>query len=366
MIITKKAKVFKQTDIVSLHSNYTSNIRDRDYANLKWSLIVPACVGLGTVLLMFLIQLLPREGINNLLTSIYTGLLTSALTFLFIKWLDVTNKRMKEGLCMLQASEDAIKNLQVSNIYSSLAGKHLFLSWNLAQIFSEIVDQTTNEGGGILIAADDTQYSRILEETLDKAQNSLRAILRGGEDEKFRPSKLFSLIGNKYVVFNKDIESYLHKVNRKKIDIKQRIMIYNFDTIKTDFGNNDLRNYFFDLFLGEDIMLYLASPKTLEDKFGKYNKIWNEDYAIFDDILILKHNIDSNLLFASIGKMECYSGIFDQLEKDYQPEYTNDMRFIKVTKDKIGPYSWDEKITENGREKYAWEDWLKAKENIQK
>lgn len=337
------------------------------WIELKTNLIYSPCIGAGFTFIVAIAMLfLSNNAIFNLMMSLHSLVMVSIASFIFLEWRDVYVKRCIEGEAISEKVENSIARFLAINPYSNILINQLKLTWQLMEPFSIFVDKTT-ENGGVVISANSIEYMKHLEAFLEKASKSYKAILCGYDEIKnkciYRP-KWFFVKGDdlsnvitdeitKEPMMERSKSSWLLTVMKKEDLPRDRIMILQEKELFEDFSIKAIRDQFLDMHSGEKFRLFFASIDEIKEALNSRGFNWKnmiEDYAIIDDSLVLKHDYDSSLLFASIASaIQPFREIFKILDEDDSIK-NNAKIFKKLTKDHINNESWDSWIIRKEKE----------------
>lgn len=332
---------------------------------LKHNLYLGAVIGfIATFTFNFVTSFCPYDIVLNFLVGILSCIIVSMLVFYWLEWDRVYEEKEREGETLSKAVENAIERFQAINPYSNILNNQLKLTWGLMGIFSQIVDET-DEKGGIVISASSIEYMVYLENFLGKARISYKAILCGYdekkdrcmyrpkwffvEDDKIEEDVLVNEVTKKPMMPPGKIKWLKQILEKQELPIRVRIMILKQEEFVEDFLNEEIRKQFLEMH--EKIELFFVIIDYIKINLKNRKVDWEniiEDYAIIDDSLVLKHDNDSSLLFASISSsIKPYREIFKLLDEDASLP-NNSKYFKKLTKDGINDESWE-----------AWENRIK-------
>lgn len=209
------------------------------------------------------------------------------------------------------------------------------------------------DGGGVIISADPGEYKDFLSDFLRLSNKCYFATLRGGKyNPKYRLRWFFNddpdHSKNPHALTKEQKKAYLKEVNdflpfsadKESIYVKKRILFFE-ETEKEfceDFIIDQWRNEFFAV--NKKVENYLASPESVINFIGKseFNADFiYEDYAIFDNEIVLKHNSNTSLYIASKDQIKSFMAVFNLLEKKPLPGC-----FKLLTNDNIGDVTWED------------------------
>jgi len=210
------------------------------------------------------------------------------------------------------------KTFQILAPYAHLVSMHLNLPGKMGTLFSMIINEINQKGGGFaVLKVDDDHYMNYLTEALRHTEISFNAILT----KQYPPHWFFEEPKSAEKL------SYLELVNKevkKRSLLARRIMILEESTLKESFGKLALaqRKKFFDL--NSNVELYWIGSDTLAGfaDFQPFMSSVEEDYALFDDALVLKKNLTNQLTVFLGSQNQGYREMFsDRLWKIHRARF---------------------------------------------
>jgi len=318
--------------------------RQEAVVNIKLPLIVGAALTFLVCLVLWDWKSGFRANGNNFLMSILSGGMGVISTFLCIEYKKAC-VRGESGLSLIEDSaHKVIRMLENVLLSEPVMRLHKLCSSKYSDVLLEALDKSLQDGGGIVVSAGPKEYLAFLDRFLAFSNNSYFATLRGGEESPkytlswfFRddpPKDPYGLTSHKKLEF-------LKRVNEAQFQYKVRVILLdpNSDEFRDEFKNDDWRDHFFELNSAVDV--YLSSPSEVVAKLQpkgippcKAGFIY-EDFAIFDDEVVLKHNSRTSLYVATKTQIESFKTLRELLHEN--PEI-----FLKLTKSRVGNYSWKE------------------------
>lgn len=231
---------------------------------------------------------------------------------------------------------DMLSMLRTLQVYGSLADAHLSSTWRFADPFTSVLIRINDDRGGIVISGDREMYIKVLNIFCVLANKSFDAILRGGDTLLYRPRSFFAEDAEWYP----EVYTYLKTIaDSENLGGRvRRIMIFSEDTLRQDFADKRIRTQFLNVLLKNEQKLYWVDPKSLEQdqRLDQNKDTWNEDYAILDGEVVLKHSGQS--VYISTGIIACFCKIFELLDGELDAGIP--YLFTPVTEDCFGNKSW--------------------------
>ncbi len=338
----KKLEIFKKL------SEYKNTLWKSEKERIKDNFILPMIVG---VLFAIIVGILSydnskglKDNINSIVLSFFTGSLGAFVCFAYLEWKRSVIGRESELKFIEESSTRILLEFEKIKPCSPIITQHRGTSGKYIDILLEIFKKSIEDCGGIIVSAGPREYLGYLSQFLQISNETFCATLRGGETKpRFRLKWFFEDddLQDPHGLSKNDKKKYLEDVNSSSTREKKRILFFdkNEEEFKEDFKNQLRRNGFFDL--NSNVEIYLASPKViishLQNKGipeSKANFIY-EDYAIFDNEVVLKHNSTTSLYVATKDQIKSFKAVFELLDNEVYI-------FEKLTKTHIGKQTWDE------------------------
>lgn len=261
-------------------------------------------------------------------------------------------------------SADVHNNLAKIGLIRPLLTLHDATPGRFIDTLKKLMNQAVHRGGGIIIHANEHDYLDYIQGLLIPTSDLFFATLRGGElkpeytlDWFFGDFKRKKDLGTETLpgdVFQFDAVSqkrvkYLQNVMEAK-HIKRRIRVLVFsedeEAFIKPFSDETKRNLF--LRLNDGIELYLVSPVDLFnwlDARGVSNSdaqfVW-EDFAFFDNTMVLKHNSRTSLFLGVDMQIRLYKLLCDLVLENLG---TENVKILTLTH--IGVNKWDDWLSAN-------------------
>lgn len=263
-----------------------------------------------------------------------------------IEWSKSKKERRIEGQIIKDTILEAVTRLEAKEPYSHLMELQKGLPWPFMEIYTQVMKESINSGGAVVISANAEKYLEYLGQFLNIVSDYFQATVRGG---KLNPKYKLSWFNKKDTeeetppagMTKEEKLRYLDLVDNSKIKNKIRILVFDKDDRDeiSDFLDEEIRKNYFEH--NKSIECYLISPKDLIDLLKtkdideqKSHFIF-EDYAIFDKEVVLKHNGIHNLSVSIKNQISWYKAVFEILEE-------HEDRFLKVDKFHIGDIKWED------------------------
>ena len=269
------------------------------------------------------------------LGGITTALLSALATFYFQNLLTA-----KESLRWVTrqaiSTINALHHRQLFDMAGTLTEKQF-------EIYDDIMERVVSSGGAIVIKASEFEYLQYLERLLNVSENSFLATLRGGEFPRFSLEWFFK---NEPGGLSKAQRfQWLTSVRDAAIETKIRLLVFSEDEIKDFLLQRDRRNGLLDAMLKSSDSVSLGSvfqvaPEDLRAQLGlvygdEESRIVYDDYAIFDNQVVLKHNGAASLVVSIKNQIRLYREVFDLLR-------TRHDLFTMLTVSHYGDETWEE------------------------
>ncbi len=268
--------------------------------------------------------------------------------------------------------EDSLKNIHnyfsINMLWENIIPqfKKIFKDTKKLSVIKSIFNRLAKNFVGVVIGANEKEYLDVLTELIHSVKKNIFATLRGGINKpRYNINWFFedSYLNEKtksILLRKSEKQEYLKKVNslRKKIS-KIRIIILRIDEMEY-FVKDEIRNNY--LKLNDNVELYLINPNKLKYEMingsvnigsksitlGKVETSFiNEDYAVIDEQIAVKHN----------GSNTLYLGVESQLEKMLIPFYLLDQKpevYERLRENGISIYDHEK---DDWVLRSSWEDW---------
>lgn len=274
---------------------------------------------------------------EGLLAGIASGILSSIAVFYF-------QELIKARLALQWTRASAMEIVSGFELATGL--KQLFelarlLPHEHLSIYSDITNHVASEGGAIVVGAEETEYLTRLKALLNISKTSFCATLRGGEGARF---SLDWFLNPSPGLSQEQKIDYLASVRDANIPKKVRLLIFAEHETASFFlqreNRKKLLNAMLDRKSGYPGEIYQVDPTALLNVMGvsrgdEENRIIWDDYAIFDDEVVLKHNGAASLTVSIKDQMAVYRRVFSLLE-------TRTDLFKKVTQSHYGNETWEQ------------------------
>lgn len=329
--------VFKRKTVIEKEYHHEDKKRIVD------NLYLPLFIGLivGAIFYFYSIKKNPGE----LALSILAALISAFACFAFIEWRRNICGRQSELKSIRELSENTLAELARIKYSGLIITHHRGIPIKYIDVLEKILKKSTEDSGGIIVSAGPREYAEYLNDFLCISNNCYFATLRGGKDNPKYTLKWFfeddNEKDNHFNLTKAEKQAYLQAVNStKNIGRKIRILLFEKteDSFKKHFMDDDLRNKFFDLCT--NVETYLGPPTLIIEKLGEIMYIPKsktqfiyEDYAVFDEEVVLKHNGVTSLYVAAKDQIVSFKALFELLKTDGI--------FEKLTKETIGNIPWN-------------------------
>jgi len=250
----------------------------------------------------------------------------------------------------------------VSKLIEFMKNTKLSYKWDF--VIKGFFNRYPKNYGGIIIGGDSKIYLEQLTALIKNTEKSFYATLRGGKDYKYGISWFFEKNDKEDDDNNLSLDKriqYLEVVNNnvKNLKNKKRIILFGEkelgDFCKEEHRSEYLRlNVNLDLFLADPgvIINYLVNTGVDGESLSgsQASFIW-EDYAIFDDEIVIKHNGHHSLYLGMKNQIENMKKLFKLLA--LEPSL-----FTKI--DTSGIYSYQRKSNSWDRLESNWINWTQV------
>lgn len=323
---------------------------------------LPTIVGIIFLLMFFLLAFFggERDGAStynkvlfSLVVSLFAAIASTVATFAILYGERIRNERETEGEIVRDAVAEVVTRLEAEKPYSSLRVLNREVSWRLLDVVTEIIDYSTT-GGGMVLNAGPPKYLEYLDKLLMTSERSFQATVRGGEtdplytidwfdkDDEYEEVKRNKKRAIIYPMKKQEKIKYLRMVDEKEGISKERILIFDKNNKKefSVFLEPQCRKNYFSQ--NTTVSCYLISPHELAYLLVKEKGLQEfeigfiyEDFAIFDEQVVLKHDGKSTLFLGLKSQIYHYKSVFDLLRdrRDY---------FLEVNETHIGAKTWEE------------------------
>lgn len=289
---------------------------------------------------------MPNRLIFSVIVAIFSAVIVAVATFMGIEWSKSKRERKTEGEIVKEAILKAVARIEAKEPYSDLMDLQLSLPWPFMEIFTQIMKDSIKSGGAVVVSSGSEKYLKYLEQFLEVAQKKFQATLRGGKTEPKYKLSWFNKGDTRGEtppagVTKKQKLEWLDLVDNSEIAEKIRILIFDKNNPEEfrDFLNPEIRNNYFEH--NKKVNCYLISPAELLDLL-KMKEIDEqkaqfifEDYAIFDEEVVLKHNGINALSVSVKSQTDWHKAVFEILK-----QYPD--RFLEVNETHIGKKTWEE------------------------
>jgi len=238
-------------------------------------------------------------------------------------------------------SSTILAEMKLSVGLKELREQALMLPNDHRGIYSDIANQVSSRGGAIVIGAQEEKYLEYLDALLGASKSSILATLRGGEHPQFPLEWFFQ---DTPMLSSAKRINWLTAVRDAPLERKVRLLIFAEEDISSFFMNRAKRAELLDAMLGDSSTepgkVYQVDPGDLLPILGssagdEENRIVYDDFAIFDDEVVLKHNGAASLSVSIRDQVSAYMRPFEAMVK--RPKI-----FKQVTLKHYGGTTWDE------------------------
>ncbi|MCK5601436.1 hypothetical protein KAR91_06200 [Candidatus Pacearchaeota archaeon] len=207
--------------------------------------------------------------------------------------------------------------------------------------YKTVTDNIASRGGAIVVKAEAQRYLEHLEALLPISNKSFLATLRGGRDNPEFTLDWFFVYKNGLSPGQR--MGWLTSARDAKLQNKIRLLLFSEDEIKSFLVQKEKRKELLNAMLnrgdgGDAGKVYQVDPDRLFDILSESlgneeSRVAYDDFAIFDDQVVLKHNGAASLTVSIKDQMHVYREVF-------KPLTTHPTLFRELTLSHYGDITW--------------------------
>lgn len=230
---------------------------------------------------------------------------------------------------------------QLYNLARRLPDKHFLF-------YKKVMQGISARGGAIVVKAEQQTYLKHLKGILDHSDDSVLATLRGGRDKPQYTLDWFLQTGGN--PSKQQRLNWLTSVRDADISLKIRLLLFPEDDIRTFLLSKNNRMELLNAMLyrkdgGQAGEIYQVDPQRLFDILcvslgNEESRVVYDDFAVFDQQIVLKHNGAAALTMSIKEQMSIYLEVFNTLNSHCE-------LFRKITLSHYGDMTWEEWDNEN-------------------